>query len=241
MAGLWTAKEALASTNVRELLVLLRALRIWGSRWRGRRVRWRTDSAVAYRYLKKVHGRFRHLTMLARKIHFALRRFKVDMTFELVPGSQIPVEDNLSRLSDRHDYKLSDKAFARIRANLVTPRCDLFASRFSTRAKKFFSRRPDPLASGVDAFAQSWEPSRVGLSLAFPPPLLARRVIQKAAWEKALLILVLPRHLVSSWLPLLRQCTVLHHRELLLPPGSVEVSDPILASWNWTAMRIQFA
>ena len=184
LAERWTREETLWSTNVREMETLRRTLRIWGKRWTGRRVRWKTDSAVAFSYLRKIHGRFPHLVRLARKIHRLLRRYRIDMSFELVPGAEIPEEDNLSRLADRHDYALTDRAFQRIARLLGRPRCDLFASRFTARAPKFFSRRPDPRAAAVDAFAQSWKAHKLGLALAFAPPLLLRRVIQKAAWEE---------------------------------------------------------
>lgn len=240
-AGLWTEEEKLASTNVRELMTLLRTLPTWASQWKGKHVQWTTDSAVAFRYLNKVHGRFKHLTQLAQRIHRRLHRLRIKMSFRLVPGAEIAEEDNLSRLSDRHDYHLSDIAYNAIVSHLGRPTFDLFASRFTTRAERFFSRRPDPLAEGVDAFAQAWRPSRVGLALAFPPPLLARRVIQKAAWEKAQVILVLPAHTSAAWWPLLRDCKVTDIRTLRLPPGSVVGADKVMSSWGFTALRLHFA
>ena len=240
LAERWSPEETLWSTNVREMETLRRTLRVWGRRWRGKRVRWKTDSAVAFSYLRKIHGRFPHLVQLARKIHRLLKFYRIDMSFELVPGAEIPDEDNLSRLADRHDYALSDRAFHRVVRFLGRPRCDLFASRFTARAPRFFSRRPDPRAAAVDAFAQPWRAHKLGLALAFPPPLLIRRVIQKGAWEGANLILILPKHQVASWSPLLRQCPVRLMKVLDLPPGSVQGLDPIMGRWRYLAMRVHF-
>ena len=240
-AGLWSAQEKTQSTNVREMLALRRALELWAPRWKGQSVRWKTDSAVAARYLRKINGRVSHLTRLAKQIHRTLRKWRIDISVELVPGSEIPDEDNLSRLSDRHDYALSDAAFRLVHRCLGAPRTDLFASRYTARARRFFTRRQDPLVAGVDAFRQSWRRAKVGLALAFPPPLLARKVIQKAVWDRASLILVLPNHVITSWRPLLNNCQVRSHKALILPPGSVLGLEPVMANWSFLAIRVDFA
>jgi len=239
-AARWRAGQMSESTNVRELRALLFALRKWHHLWTGRTVRLTTDSQVAFRYVKKVTGKHEHLSRLAAEINRLAIRSHIRLIPRQVPGEQIPEADRLSRLSDADDFRLTNAAFAQVEQKLGRPTADLFASRFTAKAPRFFTRYADPMAAGQNAFRMNWR--NEDLPYAFPPPKLLPRTIRKIVADRARAILVMPTHWGNPWLPLIRSLSKWNLRvaqTLRLPPGSVADTLPRREStWNWTALLL---
>mmetsp|Transcript_4131 Transcript_4131/g.11539 ORF Transcript_4131/g.11539 Transcript_4131/m.11539 type:complete len:571 (-) Transcript_4131:436-2148(-) len=239
-ARMWRAGQARESTNARELRALLFALQTWHQRWKGRTVRLTTDSQVAYRYVRKVTGRVDHLSSLARRLNALAIKHKIRLLPRQVPGEQIPEADALSRLSDTDDYRLSREAWNRVTFVLGTPRVDLFASRFTNKCSRFFTRQSDPMAAGRNAFEVDWREE--GLAYAFPPPKLLPKTIRKIVADRARAIVVMPSHWGNPWIPMIRD---LHRWNLKvsgvvhLPPASVVDTLPRRETfWHWQALLL---
>jgi hypothetical protein len=76
------------------------------------------------------------------------------------------------------------------------PTVDLFASHFSKKCNKYFSKRMDPEASAMDAFTQDWSQQVV---YAFPPPNLLWRTITKILENKCNAIVIALKWTSRSW------------------------------------------
>jgi hypothetical protein len=206
LAGAFGRRDVQRSSNVRELKALKNVLKMRARSWRGTHLEWTTDSAVAARYVRKIHGRFDHLVKLARQVNELLWRSKILLSIKLVKGTEIPEVDLLSRLRDRADWTIQDQCWARIVARWGIPQLDLFASRFSTRAVNYVSKVPDSNALWTDAFASSW--GDWSLVYAFPPPKLALKTVKKIITDGVReAILILPCA-VGAWTHFLERITL---------------------------------
>ena len=148
-------------------------------------------------------GGTKNLTLLeiAKEIWQYLLPKRITLTAEYIPSLLNKGVDYQSRnVSDSTEWKLSETIFRRISQIWGLPEIDLFASRLNFQVPKFFSWKPDPLASATDAFQQQWPK---GLLFAFPPFCLIGRVIRKAIQDQAELILIAPPWTAQTWYPLL--------------------------------------
>ncbi|KAJ1143655.1 hypothetical protein NDU88_009960 [Pleurodeles waltl] len=105
--------------------------------------------------------------------HFSLQ-LQISVTSEYLPGSQNTLADWNSRfLEDSSDWRLDRAVFLALMKRWGPCTVDLFASRWNAHLSQYFSWRPDPGATAVDAFLQDWGREQ---SYAFPPFLLIPRV-----------------------------------------------------------------
>ena len=108
--------------------------------------------------------------------------------------------DRLSRIKNQDTkWELNYKYFEKILNVFGTPNIDLFATRYNTKCKKFFSWAPDRAATQVDAFTVNWNKLNF---YAFPPFCLILQILIKIKREKATGIIVIPDWPNQPWYPL---------------------------------------
>ena len=124
---------------------------------------------------------------------FRLRAIMVIATY--CPGAEIVADEPSRRAATVWEYYLQRSIFETLELILLGARgavtFDLCASMANAQTKKYASLTPDPYAEWVDCTKHPWgqEQNRY---YAFPPPLLTRILIEKAAAEEQTLLLVSP-------------------------------------------------
>jgi hypothetical protein len=116
-----------------------------------------------------------------------------------LPGRLNGIADFHSRhFSDSSDWKLATGVVKSLLDHWPGAQFDLFASRTNNQLPRYFSWRPDPGATAIDAIAQSWLHL---FGYAFPPFALIGRVLCKMRQDRAELILIAPWWPSQTWWP----------------------------------------
>ena len=115
-----------------------------------------------------------------------------------IPGILNTEADAESRRTEtQSEWKLNVNVFH----NLIDhspfyPEVDFFASRINTQLPIFYSYRPDPQASIINAFSVNWNEIHL---YCFPPFSCVGKVIQKVIFDEATGILVVPHWPNQPW------------------------------------------
>jgi len=124
---------------------------------------------------------------------FRLRAIMVIATY--CPGAEIVADEPSRRAATVWEYYLQRSIFETLELILLGARgavtFDLCASMANAQTKKYASLTPDPYAEWVDCTKHPWRQEQ-NRYYAFPPPLLTRILIEKAAAEEQTLLLVSP-------------------------------------------------
>ena len=126
------------------------------------------DNTTAISYINKFGGcRNSSMNYLSRKIWLCCIVNKISLTAIHIPGICNMLADKLSRkVIDHVEWSLDTTNFKHLCNISGKPDIDLFASRLNNKLPKYFSWRPDPFCTGVNAFSQSWD---CKYGYAFPP------------------------------------------------------------------------
>ena len=108
------------------------------------------------------------------------------------------------------------------------PQFDLFPSRLNRHSPIYWSFKPDPHASYIDAFTLSWSDKHF---YCFPPFSCVLQVLQKIIQDKATGIMVVPMWPTQSWYPIMIS-------RLVLPPSKNLPSLPAFPEENHPLHRI---
>jgi hypothetical protein len=201
--GRWASDETTAHINTLELRAARFGLMSFATKWRDTSVLLELDNTTAVSYINRLGGTCSPATSEEAK---ALLLWANDRNISIRathrPGCDNVEADYESRvfLTDELELSLSECAFNWIVTQLGSNDIDLFASRLNHKLPIYYSYRPDPLASRVDAFAQSW--SEIS-GFAFPPWTLIGRTVAKALNDQAHLTIVTPNWTTQSWFPIL--------------------------------------
>ena len=152
--GPWSREESAHHINWLELMACFLAVRSFVKDQQGMHV----QLMVAIAYVNHLGGTHsKSLCDLALEIwHWCVRR-KITLHAVHIPGKMNVVADWESRhMSDYSDWKLDQGVFRNIQIALGPFSVDLFASFRNAQLERYFSWRPDPSATAVDAFSQSW-------------------------------------------------------------------------------------
>ena len=122
--------------------------------------------------------------------------------------------DALSRDYNRNvEWSLDPDVFVSLCHVFGHPDIDLFASRLNNKLPLYYSWKPDPGASGVNALSISW--GNV-FGYAFPPFNLINRVLSKLEYESGSVTLICPYWPSQPWF--VNLCELLVDVPVLLPP-----------------------
>ena len=122
-----------------------------------------------------------------------------------------------------HEWKLDPaKLQSALKALVVSPDIDLFATRLNNQFEKYISYRPDPGAVTIDAFSVSWTNLEF---YGFPPFSVIPLALKKIQEDMASGVLVIPDWPTQSWYPKATKMltkspiTLEPHRKLLTLPN----------------------
>ena len=201
LSGLWSPLCSSFSTNQRELLAILFAIRGFLPHLWGQTVAVYSDNSTALAYLRKQGGT--HSSSLNEVAQVLLRLCEtqsVRLLPQFIPGHLNVLADSLSRRSQvlGSEWTLCPQAFAEL-LHRWPATIDLFATAMTRRLPVYFSPMYDPMSAGTDAMLQSGD----GLqAYAFPPFGLLPRVLAKVRASRNLeLTLVAPFWTQHLWFP----------------------------------------
>ncbi|XP_040200959.1 uncharacterized protein LOC120932552 [Rana temporaria] len=200
--GIWSREESLLHINALELSAALFAIQSFLATRTNCCVLLRMDNIAAVQYINRLGGtRSKILADISAEIwHFCLSR-DISLVAEYIPGVSNTIADWNSRyLVDSSDWGLDCSVFTRIELLWGPLGIDLFASRLNHQLPRFFSWRPDPGSSAVDAFRHSWTG---GTHYAFPPFSMIPRVLLQITNQGATVVLITPWWPAQPWFPLL--------------------------------------
>ena len=140
-----------------------------------------------------------------------------------IPGKLNTEADEESRqICAKTEWMLNPELFQQaVRELRFTPEVDLFASRLNKQLPVFYSFRPDPEASSIDAFSTDWGDLYF---YAFPPFICVGRALQKIQMDKATGIIVVPDWPNQCWYQELKSMTI---NDILLPPRDDMLTLPM--------------
>ena len=206
--GFWSSSEKLLHINSLEFKAVFFAFRCFFRSTYNTSILIQSDSSTVVAYINNQGG-----TTSARLCDLALDFWdfcihrNISISALHLPGVKNSRADSLSRLENsEHSYSLSQSFFELLAENLSFPlKIDCFASRLNFKLEKFFSRFPDPLSAGVDAFSVRWTDN---LYL-FPPIPILHRVISKFISDNtAHGLLICPYWPSQFWFPSLLELLI---------------------------------
>ena len=119
------------------------------------------------------------------------------------------------------EWQLDPVIFRQLQTTFGHFQIDLFATRVNTQCATYFAWKPDPQASGIDAFAQPWN---YKLMYGFLPFSLIGRTLQRLEQEGRRAVLIVPFWPTQHWWGRLLRMTVDHPR--LLPARATSLHLP---------------
>lgn len=239
--GQWSTVESENHINYLELHAVLLTLQSFCKDMTCKHIRIKSDSTVAVICINKQGSTKTHLNTLTRDIWlFAIQR-QLWLSAEHIPGVCNQKADIESRkVNIDTEWSLKKTIFDQITEQFGVPDIDLFATRINCQVGLYYSWRPDPNASGVDAFKQSWKKK---LNYIFCPFSMIGLALQKLEQEQAEAIMIAPLWSTQGWFPkllqLVIQCPLLLpvSRDMLTVPDKTLV-HPLLNKLHLAVFRI---
>ena len=222
-SGHFTPQEQTFHINILELLAIKFALQSLFQEIRETHILILSDNTTAVFSINKMGStRSIEVDFLVRKISdWAITRGNF-ISVTHIPGRFNEDADRESRReASRTEWMLNKQDFHNVLGQLdFDPQIDLFASRSNAQLINYYSYRPDPGCSGVNAFTISW----TFLDFyAFPPFAIIGKVLQKVQFDKAEGILIVPDWPSQYWFNKFINMTI---HEIIIPPRSDLLQHP---------------
>jgi hypothetical protein len=210
--GYFTAPERSMHINALELLgcwytiSALLPLAVPQSQWTKVHLSCELDSIVAIKYATVANSRSLKMSKVGAQFFDWREQHQLQLSCRHIRGVDNTKADALSRREwNASDWRLDTPL---LRSILGRWRCkiaiDLFASRWNTQAKRFFSWEHDDRAIGVDSLSHAWD--EIGTLYAYPPQALLPRILHKVINERIYdMVLITPLFPHASWWPTLLQ------------------------------------
>ena len=160
VSGHWSRAWAKRHINWLELQAVWLTLKHFLPQLQGTAVDVISDNSTMVAYINKVGGtQSPSLCRLALDVWAWCRQHDIFLVASHLSGDKNVLADALSRGSLRHPTKwtLHNAVTRAISQRWPTPHVDLFASEKNHKLPVFFSIRPSPSSSGVNALTQNWE------------------------------------------------------------------------------------
>jgi hypothetical protein len=244
----WTSFVRRQSSNFRELMTVLIALKSLAHRVTGQAVLVQSDNMTAVSQINKFGSASPALTKLARAIHEHCWENNMHIRAEHVPGTSLEIDreggaDALSRRVAQDDFQISP-AFFRKAEKLFGPHsCDAFASWTNTHVpNKFFTRYLDPSQMPVNAFLQDWSQDNLWM---VPPWTQLQETVAKIRRDAASATIVVPYWPRQAWFSELLSMSIAlpvplpQHHSTFYMASSTQVDK--LLRWRFFCFRVSGA
>ena len=214
IGGHWTKLELKYHINALEMKAVYLALQAFLPKISGKYVKIMSDSSTAVNYINNFGGvKSIACNEIAKQIWKLCLQSNIWLLCAYIPGKENPA-DGLSRhFKDHLEWELKQDVFEKICEHCEYPNIDLFASRLNKKVQIFFSWKPEPEASFIDAFSIDWK--EFELCYCFPYFSMIGRCIQKVQNDRAHVILVVPLWTTQTLFPVLMSLLVDH--PIILP------------------------
>ena len=153
-SGDWNVRVSYLSSNEREMLAILMALKSFASMIQGKRIQVLTDNVSAMAYVNHKGGPSPALSKLALAIWAEATEIGVSIRCAHIAGVENQESDFWSRKPDKHNWMLHPRLFAYIDRLWGPHTIDRFANCQNTQLPRFNSRYWEPGSEAVDALAQ---------------------------------------------------------------------------------------
>ena len=230
--GIFTQWESLNHINVLETIAVKLSLKALCSGIKNAHILIKSDNSTTVTAISKM-GSTKSL-VIDNEIHNIWNWAITNNNFIYsthIPGVLNETADKESRKAEtRSEWMLNKNDFTFITNSLnFHPSIDIFASRLNTQLKTFFSFRPDPECSAVDAFSENWGNIKL---YAFPPFSIIGKTLQKIENDKATGIMVVPEWPNQPWYSqfqsIVKNYISLPPRsDLLILPSTPSASHPL--------------
>ena len=206
--GPWSKGESTAHINWLELKAAFLAVQCYARQLHNCHIQIFLDNRVAVAYINKMGGTHsRKLCDLALEMwEWCIERRLTVHAEHLLGKFNVTADFESRHPNDSSDWQLSPRVFRELDLHYGPMTVDLFASFRNTQLTIFFSWKPDPKASAIDALAQPWIHHRPYM---FPPFALIGRCLQKIRKEVVpFALLVAPIWWSQTWYPLVLEMLV---------------------------------
>jgi ribonuclease HI len=228
--GTWTEAQQTQTSNHRECLAVLHALKsLQPHLLRTRSIRVLSDNTATVFNIQRWKGMRRRIPAL-RQLWNLCRRMRWTLAVQHLPGVDNDEADALSRMGSAGEYYLNAVTTARvIRVLGLSPTVDVFASREAHVLPRYMTLgQCDGGAVAIDGLSASWRNEIVWLH---PPLNLITKALTKAQEVKARGVIILPDWKGQQWSNLLSQ---LSSRFLDLGPFSTTMTRaPTMIARGW--------
>ena len=150
----WNVRVSFLSSNEREMLAILMALKAFSSLIRGKNNQVLTDNISAMAYVNHNGGPSPALSKLAMAILAEGNKIGVSIKCAHIAGVENQESDFWSRRADKHHLRLHPRIFAYLDRLWGPHKVDRFANCQNTQLPRFNSRYCKPLSEAVDALSQ---------------------------------------------------------------------------------------
>ena len=196
-SGQWNVRLSQRSSNYRELMAILLALKAFLVHVKGKSIQVQTDNISAMAYIVNQGGPSPELTSIAKAIWAIVLANSMHIQVRHLSGVSNSHADRLSRLKDRFNWMLHPNMFKLLDLRWGPHTVDRFADYQNTQLPRYNSRYMDPYSEGIDALAQiNWHTENNYVN---PPFCLLPRVIDKIVHERAKATLIAPLWIGQPW------------------------------------------
>ena len=233
--GHWDASEAQLHINELELRAVLLGMRSFLPAMRGRTVLLRVDNMVAVAYLNHQGGTHSpRLSAVAQDVWNLALSEGILLEAQHIPGVENVDADAASRQNPaRHEWCLHPRIFRQVDRRYGPFTVDLFATVLNRQLPRYYSWRPDPETSGLDALQQSWSTEA---GYANPPWILIPDILRKISSDSARVLLIAPVWPSQAWYPTM--LALLRAPPTVLPTAPADLFCPDRSPWAVDAPEI---
>ena len=239
-SGDWNVRVSFLSSNEREMLAILMALKAFSSLIRGKNIQVLTDNISAMAYVNHKGGPSPALSKLAKAIWAEAIEIGVSIKCAHIAGVENQESDFWSRRADKHNWRLHPRLFAYLDRLWGPHTVDRFANCQNTQLPRFNSRYWEPLTEAVDALSQdNWGYENNFVNAQF---CLLHKVLDVIQDQRAQATVIAPKWLAQPWYSRLQSMAVAPPLRLPNSPRvclAMGVAEPCRnRKWSLFAWRV---
>ena len=204
--GLWNLRISQKSSNYREMLAILLAVRTFAQQLKNKSLQILTDNISATAYINYQGGPSTELTQLAIAIWQDCIENNTSVTAKFLAGRENIHADFLSREISHHDWMLNPRLYQYLDKKWGPHTIDRCASLLTRQTTMYNSLFFDPETTGVDCLAQQdWH---IHNNFVNPPFRIIPKILNIIQQQGATATLVAPRWPSKPWFQQLLRMSV---------------------------------